>query len=215
MKTALIINIDEFEMMSESGLSRLKSHLNRAKLEIRTPKQTILIGTNGTGKTSYLDQLVVSELKRGSRRVLIVVPDKFEWSTFEYVSPEMIGEFVGARKIIYQDGLLNTLLDRFHNGMLIFEDCRHYFGNSKCDLLHSLLIRRRYNGIDIVFSGHRFSDIPPKPFVFATHYALFKTIDNIVRRKNAIQNYEAMKEAQKRINDRAINDPHYFEIITV
>ena len=69
--------------------------------------------------------------------------------------------------------------------------------------------------IDIIACGHGFTEVPPKMFTFATHYALFKTIDNIERRKNVIQNFEVMKEAQARINQKAQTDPHYYEIIPV
>ena len=186
--------------------------------EPRTPKQIIVLGTNGTGKTTFVKKLVANELKKNDSHVLVTVPDDMEWPTLPYVHPRFphrIENYVGARKIIYEPGLLDIIRERFRNGLVVFDDCRAYFTASLDQDLHSLLIRRRQQMIDIVAVGHGFSEVPPKFFTFATHFALFKTIDNINRRKNFIQNFEEMKEAQARINEKSKVDPHYFEIIKV
>jgi len=186
--------------------------------ETRTPKQIIVLGTNGTGKTTFLKKLVISELKKKDSHILIVVPDDMEWNSVEFVHPkfpERIERYVGVRKIIYYPGLLDIIRERFRNGLLVFDDCRAYFTASLDSDLHSLLIRRRQQMIDIVAVGHGFTEVPPKMFTFATHYALFKTIDNIDRRKNFIQNYPVMKIAQERINNKSQIEPHYHEVIKI
>ena len=184
--------------------------------ETRIPKQIIILGTNGTGKTTLAKKLVFNELKKKDSHVLIVTPDDMEWNTVPYVHPNFehrIRTYVGARKIIYKPGLIDNIRENFRNGLILFDDCRAYFDASLDSSLHSLLIRRRQQMIDIIAVGHGFTEVPPKMFTFATHFALFKTIDNIERRKNVIQNFEEMKEAQKWVNEKAIRDPHYFEII--
>ena len=186
--------------------------------EPRTPKQIIVLGTNGTGKTTLVKKLVINEMKKKDSHVLVTVPDDMEWPTLSYVHPKFphrIENYVGARKIIYEPGLLDIIRERFRNGLLVFDDCRAYFTASLDQDLHSLLIRRRQQMIDIIAVGHGFTEVPPKFFTFATHFALFKTIDNINRRKNFIQNFEEMKEAQERINEKAKTNPHYYEIIKV
>lgn len=182
----------------------------------RTPKQIIVLGTNGTGKTTFVKKLVISELKKKDSHILIVVPDDMEWNTIEFVHPhfpERIERYVGARKIIYFDGLLDIIRERFRNGLLVFDDCRAYFTAALDRDLHSLLIRRRQQMIDIVAVGHGFSEVPPKMFTFSTHIVLFNTLDNIAGRKNVIRNYEEMAAAQTRVNAKASTEPHYFEII--
>ena len=184
--------------------------------ETRTPKQILIIGTNGTGKTTFLKKLVIEELKKKDSHVLIVVPDDMEWNTIPFVHPNYpnrIEKYVGARKIIYFPGLLEIIRDRFREGLLVFDDCRSYFTAALDQELHGILIRRRQQMIDICAVGHGFTEVPPKFFTFGTHIALFRTIDNIERRKNVIQNFEAMKEAQQRINAKSANDPHYYEIL--
>jgi ABC-type Mn2+/Zn2+ transport system ATPase subunit len=186
------------------------------KEETRTPKQIIVLGTNGTGKTTFVKKLVISELKKKENHILIVVPDDMEWNTIESVHPkfpERIEKYIGARKIIYYPGLIEIIRERFKNGLLVFDDCRAYFDASLDKDLHSLLIRRRQQMIDIVAVGHGFTEVPPKMFTFSTHIALFRTIDNIARRKDCINNFDEIKAAQTRINTKAITEPHYFEII--
>lgn len=184
--------------------------------ETRTPKQILIIGTNGTGKSTLAKKLVLSELKKKDSHVLLVVPDDMEWNTVPFVHPNFphrIENYVGVRKIIYFPGILDIIRDRFRNGLLIFDDCRAYFTASLDSELHSILIRRRQQMIDIIAVGHGFTEIPPKMFTFGTHIALFRTIDNIDRRKNVIQNFEEMKAAQLRINQKSIEAPHYYEIL--
>jgi hypothetical protein len=184
--------------------------------ETRQPKNILFIGTNGTGKTSNLKKLVVAELKKKDSHVLIVVPDDMEWNMVPFVNsrfPERIRSYVGARKIIYFPGLLQIISDNFREGLLIFDDCRSYFTASTDPELLNILIRRRQKMLDVCAVGHGFTQIPPAFFTFATHYVLFKTIDNIDRRKNVIQNFEEMKAAQLRINEKAKTDPHHYELI--
>jgi DNA helicase HerA-like ATPase len=187
-------------------------------IETRTPKQILIIGTNGTGKTTFLKQLVVNELKKKDSHILIVVPDDMEWNNVPYVHerfPQRVAKYVGVRKIIYYPGLLPIIRDNFKNGLLIFDDCRSYFKASMDIDLRGILIRRRQQMIDICAVGHGFTEIPPTFFTFATHFAVFRTIDNIERRKDVISNFEEMKEAQARVNQKAQTDAHYFEIIKV
>ena len=193
-------------------------HRNPKPGKGRTPKQIVVIGTNGTGKSTFVKQLVVNELEKKYSHILVVTPHDMEFTSLPLVNsrfPNRIEWYKGARRIIYFDGLLPIILKNFKNGLLIFDDCRAYFTSSLDQDLHALLISRRQLMIDIVAVGHGFTEVPPKFFTFATHFALFKTIDNIDRRKNVIQNFEQMKAAQLRVNREAQTNPHYYEIIKV
>lgn len=182
----------------------------------RAAKLIIILGFNGTGKTTITKQLVANEMKKPSGRGLVVTPDDIEWQTLPDVNTRLnhhIKEYVKFRKIIYQPGVLNWIAEYFRNGLLIFDDCRAYLGATTDQELHNLLIRRRQKSIDIIAVGHGFSEVPPKFFTFASEIILFKTMDNIQRRKDVIRNFEEMKAAQSRINEKAQTNPHYFEVI--
>lgn len=182
----------------------------------RTTELIVVLGYNGTGKTTLVKKIVLNELKHG-RRVLIVTPDDIEWQTIEMVHPrwpERIRNYVGARRIIYYDGILPIITENFRNGLLIFDDCRAYFNASLDRDLHELMIRRRQKMIDIIAVGHGFTEVPPKFFTFASKIILFRTIDNIDRRKNVLRDFEAMKKAQSEVNQIAeTSNPHYNRII--
>lgn len=182
----------------------------------RQPKQIIVLGTNGTGKSTFAKRLVLEELKKKDSHVLVVTPHDMEWTSLEFVNPRFpnrIEWYKGARRIIYFDGLLSIIREKFMNGLVVFDDCRAYFTAALDKELHALLISRRQHMIDIIAVGHGFTEVPPKFFTFGTHIALFRTIDNIAGRKNVIQNFEELKEAQQRINAAANDDPHYYEIL--
>lgn len=182
----------------------------------RPAKLIIVIGYNGTGKTTLVKKIIAAELKKQEGRALIVTPDDIEFQSLEYVHdrfPERIKWYKGARKIIYFDGLLPIIANNYRNGLLVFDDCRAYLDAKVDQDLHNLLIRRRQKSIDIVAAGHGFTEIQPKLFTFASEIILFKTIDNIERRKNVLKDFEKMKAAQALVNNEAMKNPHYYKII--
>jgi hypothetical protein len=198
--------------------TRPEAPTERTGTKGRAPRQIVIIGTNGTGKSTFAKKLIANELKKKDSHVLIVVPDDLEYPNIPYVHPKFthrIATYVGARKVIYEPGLLDNIGANFRNGMVHFEDCRAYFRASLDESLHSLLIRRRQKMLDIMVVGHGFTEIPPKFFTFATTYVLFKTIDQISRRRDCIQNFDVMAAAQARVNERARTNPHYYEVINV
>lgn len=185
--------------------------------QTRTPKLILVAGTNGTGKTTLVKNIVADERKRGNR-VLIVVPDDMEWPTIPWVNerfPKRVEWYVGARKIVYFDGLLDIIRERFRDGMVVFDDCRAYFKSSLDETLHALLIRRRQQMMDLICVAHGFTEIPPKFFTFATHYVVFKTLDRVERRKDVIGGFDQFKACVDRVNQRAEKDIHHYELFKV
>ena len=182
----------------------------------RAAKLIIILGFNGTGKTTLVKKLVKNEMNKPTGRGLIVTPDDIEWNFLPDVNQRLnhhIKDYVKFRKIIYQPGALNWIAAYFRNGLLIFDDCRAYLGATTDQELHNLLIRRRQKSIDIIAVGHGFSEVPPKFFTFASEIILFKTMDAIKRRQNVIRNYTEMEAAQIRVNEAAQTNPYYFEVI--
>jgi len=183
---------------------------------MRYPKLIIILGYNGTGKTTLAKKLLLSELKKKNGRGLVLTPDDIEWGTLQEINgrfPDRIESYVKARKLIYYDGCLLDIQNNFRKGLLIFDDIRAYSTAMTPQDLHNLLIRRRQKEIDIICVGHGFTEVPPKFFTFASEIILFNTKDNISMRKDVLKDFEKMEEAQKRVNEKALNDPYYFEII--
>ncbi len=183
------------------------------------PRQTMLtivLGYNGTGKTTFVSKLVKNELAGPRRRALIITPDDREWNSVPYFNlrfPDRLGKFTGVRKIIAQKNTIDIIRDHFYGGLLIFDDCRGYMKSYTDDDLHYLLIRRRQKEMDMVAVGHGFTEVPPKFFTFCSNIVLFQTKDNIYKRRDDLRNFEEMVQHQNRINKIAQQNKHYYEII--
>ena len=177
---------------------------------------TAILGTNGTGKSTLVAKMIAAFVKKGGR-ALIVTPDDREWGRIKMIDPANTAElrtFKGVRKTIFLKGqTLETLTEHYTNGMIIFDDCRAYLTASVDLPLHYLLIRRRQAHTNMIFVAHGFTDLIPKIFTFATHIVLFRTLDNISKRKGTIRDYPKMEQAVIRVNRIAERNPHYFEII--
>ena len=106
-----------------------------------------------------------------------------------------------------------TRLEYFKKGITVFDDCRSYLEATTDLRIRQLLIRRRQREVDIFVVGHGFNEVPPVFFTFATSIILFRTTDNIARRKNCLKDYEAVLNAQAAVNEKAIANPYFFKII--
>ena len=197
----------------------------------RPTKLILIIGYNGTGKTTITKKLVINELKKPESHILVVTPDDIEWQTLPEVHHkfiERVKTYTKARKIIYNDKIeyiepqncqlqkgntIDLISDYFRNGLVVFDDCRSYFNAALESSLHNLLIRRRQKMIDIVMVAHGFTEIPPKAFTFASDIILFKTMDNIDKRKPYLKDFEKMKQMQAFVNSEAEKNPHYHAVI--
>ncbi len=189
------------------------------KAATRFPQFTVIVGTNGTGKTTLLKQIVLNELKKTDSHVLIITPDDAEWLNIPEVHPqfpERMQAYVGARKIIVAaseaETVLTNIRQHFTRGLLVFDDCRAYFKPSTSAILETIFVRRRQMMLDICAVGHGFSKIPPAFFAYTSHIALFKTTDPVTTRKDRFDDIKRWEVIQRRINTEAATNPHYHEI---
>lgn len=183
---------------------------------MRAAKLIIILGFNGTGKTTLLKKIVSNEIKKKDSKVLVVTPDDSEWIDLPYNHLENSKNFnfTGANRTIYNEfETLQKIQAFYRKGMLILDDCRAYLKANTKMSIHNLLIRRRQKMIDIIAVGHGFTEVPPRFFTFASEIILFQTKDNIQKRKDVIKDFGRMELAQKIINQKALTDSHYFEII--
>ena len=110
---------------------------------MRIPNFTIILGTNGTGKTTLINKLIKKVLKT-NRRVLVVTPDDIEWSNIKEIELNKLHSFRGIRKIIFGSGLLEHIYNNFHNGFLVMDDFKAFgITNKEHIILRQLVVRRR------------------------------------------------------------------------
>lgn len=178
----------------------------------------VVLGTNGTGKSSIVEGLIEQYNQRGGR-ALIVMPDDAEWQDYDSIdfeNPKEIRNFTGIKTTIFdEDYTTNNIVKYYSHGMLIFDDCMSYFDSGVPKPLHRVLIRRRQYHLNTVAVGHGFTEIPPKFLTFATHFILFLTLDSILSKKKYFkpQEYLSLLKYQEKINDKANKNLHYCEII--
>ena len=186
------------------------------KNDTRAAKCTIVLGFNGTGKTTYLRNTLLAlwtqAHRRGERlKILVITPDDAEWTQFEENTLMRSDDFVwdGIMRHIWNDQHTPDILEYYKNGIIVFDDCRCYFKDNLDPRITELLIRRRQRAVDVFAVGHGFTTVPPKFFTYYSDAVLFKTVDNIDRRKDCITNFDYFKRKQAEVNERSKRDAHY------
>ncbi len=139
-----------------------------------------------------------------------------EWTDVPILKKEELKNFSGRRRIIYQEGYIEKLLNIAFDTVLVFDDFKALFIRKQSELnaLRSLIIRRRQRKLDIFIVAHGFTEVVPSYLLtFADKFILFRTLDNPYRVKDRFQNYDLIEQAQKRVNQKAVEIKHYHEII--
>lgn len=182
---------------------------------MRYPISTLLVGINGTGKTTFVKKILENTVTP-MNRALIVTPDPAEWKEIAEVSGSETGRFTGIRKIIYHKGCMADIQKYYNNGILVMDDARVYIHAQSDDFMQWLQIRRRQVGVDIFSMFHGLTQIPLVFFTFATNMVLFYTKDNIKRRADYVdeEDFKEIQSAKKRIAKKVeAGDPYTHEII--
>ena len=180
----------------------------------REARLTLVIGKNGTGKSTVCLKLIQA-INQAGGRALVVTPDEIEWNGIDWVHDRLthhIASYKGNRKMLpYKNknaDFLNDINKYFRSGIVIFDDSRasgiNQYSN---DDIRRLCIRRRQKEMDVVIVAHGFTEIPPLFYTYATHIILFKTTDNIKRRKDVLKDYDKMVLLQEEVNQHP--DPHH------
>lgn len=185
---------------------------------MRNAKMIVILGANGTGKTTLLKHI----LAMSHQRAIIVTPDCVEWTDKEIDGSERYPinplntrqdfVFSGLQRHIFGDRTLQKI-SAFKKGIVVFDDVRAYMSDKTDEEIHQLMIRRRQREVDFIAVAHSFSDMPRRFFPFCSDLFLFQTKDNVEMRRGVIKNLEEMREIQARVNKIALSHPHYYEHI--
>lgn len=180
-------------------------------------KMTIIVGTNGTGKTTELRR-ILQGIKNPDRK-LIITRHLTEWADFPHndlIKPADF-RFTGINHHIPRD-ISETLLKIQHlrNSVIVFDDARKYLKAKTEDELNDLYISRRQYAQHIFFVAHNFKQVPVQAFGFASNFILFKTvaaIDN--ERLSQLNDPDKFLEVKRRVDTEALKNPYYKELINL
>lgn len=186
----------------------------------RSSELNVIVGFNGTGKSTLIQKFIDLEVQKRKGRVMIVTPDPFEWKHYPEVNPmdpDCFKNIASPQKIIFEPGVIELIADQyngFFDGLIAFDDCRSYTKPNIQEALRTLIIRRRQRSHDIIAAGHGITEIPPVFITYANRYSIFYTQDNPDRRKEELGTaYEPFKQATLDVNAKFNSDPHFFKII--
>jgi len=183
---------------------------------MRNAQQLIIVGTNGTGKSTFAKKLIDKKVSVGGR-ALIITNHLNEWQEVEMIDIQKTKEvhnFTGIRRSVIRPEQFKFLLS-FHSGLLLFDDARRFLTSNISSEIDSLQISRRQKMLDIVVVAHSFNKIPPGFFAYATHYIMFKTVETARKRSSYLFDIEEVLKVETSVNKKAQTNPHYFEIITL
>ena len=126
----------------------------------------IIIGTNGTGKTTLLNNILNNSNRKN---VLVVDPDGYEWRQYQEIPVDEIDTLnTGNHKILAPTKEEIEYLIEFRNGILVLDDCRYYANKRLENEIRRVLIRRRQNVLDVFAVAQSLSEVPPDFYTFAT-----------------------------------------------
>lgn len=176
---------------------------------MRGQERILLVGTNGTGKSTLANKIIKAILEGNNKRALAVLPDdsepifrdynELQRSEIQYIN-QVQNKF---NKVYFDNGkLFDDIQKYFRNGVLVLDDARFYTGAID-DGLRKLFIRSRQNNVDIVFICHGLSEIPPSLITFATKIILLNTVDSWQRLKNKIPNPQKFERFVNEVRTKA------------
>ncbi len=170
---------------------------------------SIILGTNGTGKTMFLRTIV----NKSKRRVIIITPDYAEWTDIPEITSAELRNFTGTKRIVY-DFNLPELYANIHDAVVIFDDFRAFgIPKNEYTVLRQFAVRRRQKMLDLFIVAHGFTEVVPYfLYSFVNRFVLFRTHDNPRRASAALNNVEHVLQMQQKVNDQAKKNPHYYLI---
>ncbi len=166
----------------------------------RKTQMNLVVGINGTGKTTFLREKVVTH----AAKALIVTPDELEWRELPAISTaQEVYNLHDRARIVYQGPeTLEMVVRYFYGGTLILDDAMTYLQFQTPDTLRALYIRRRQRGVDVYIVAHGLRQVPVQCFTFGSYLILFATTENFSSRKKELDDdiYNRILAAQRQLN---------------
>lgn len=181
-------------------------------------KVTAILGRRGTGKTTYLKELIktYNEALPNQKILILDTLDHPSYRDIPVIDEKLLQRW--KKPAIYRmyssdtDNLLLKVEQHYNNGLLILEDASKYLRRQLSNDVRRFIFDSKQKNLDIIFLFHGFMAMPKELYSIIDNLVLFKTDDPSFR-KNSIMNYQEVKEAYTRV--MAHPSPYYNETITI
>ncbi len=176
----------------------------------RQPESILIVGAQGSGKTTLADQLIQNSI----RKTLIVDSDGLEktWHKYQVLTKDQIFRFKSGRaRIIFDEEdpqFFKILRHGFHNGVMVFDDAAFFLADRRAEHFRKMLMKNRQTNNDVIWICHGLSEIPPSFWTFFSVLILFKTTDSFERKKQSYPQAEAMAKRVEYVNKLAVKNPY-------
>lgn len=191
-----------------STKGRKKITYSKEDLE-RQPMLVLVCGETGVGKT-YRNLIEIHRYMkddtsngRKGRKVLAFDVNDDDYPQFKTVKVNLIQNLtaINARRIRpispqgmnmtieEKRGVVEQMVNRFKNGLLVLEDLDKYMVGAKGQTVVGLLTTNRHNGLDIMISHQSVAKITTTEWQNCTWLRLHHQVDDISRYETRIPNY--------------------------
>lgn len=160
----------------------------------------LLIGNQGTGKTTIADKLAAASNKR---RIVVDTDAHPFYADYPVVNITGLKTFKGNKcrcEDANEDELFTILNAYQRNAFIIFEDAFKYISPNMSKAVISFIIDKRKRNFDICFMFHSLADVPPYLCKNYQRMILFKTQDNLKKELSKFSNWHIIKEKAEQIN---------------
>lgn len=185
-------------------------------MENRLNAVTVLVGAPGTGKTTYAKKIIEN---MGSSRGVLIFDNNREKAYREYNSMKLERFPYWKKKGVYRlftgdlDAFLTALYDYGRNMSLVLEDSTSYLTGNVDEKVRKLLTERRHRNLDILFTYHSLSRIPPMVYEMCNFLVIGKTNDSVAKLKelSKLPNPAQVLETWQKV--KASPDKYYRETV--
>jgi hypothetical protein len=186
----------------------------------------LVIGTRGTGKTTYLkgdeklkiEGIIDIYIDRDPKQKILIV-DLFDnpiWKNIPQITTEKLARWKSGIYRIYSQNFLSlTAIINTHcyNTIIIFEDATKYVGSKLDDNLKQLLLDSKQKNNDIFFAFHYMQAAAPDLVRIADYVVLFKTNETFT---NTIRNKYPHPDIERAFKEvGAHKDFHYHKSVNL
>lgn len=181
--------------------------------EKRLNKISLVVGGRGTGKTTFVKQIIKANVQP---KVLIV--DTFEhpaYSDVQTITIDMLPRWKkGIKRIIIRDFLptITAMNQHVYNTLIVFEDCTKYFRSTLPDQVFHIFYDSKQKNNDIILLYHGFRSILPEIMANANTLTLFK-IGEQIKRYAGKMDFDQVDAIHKQI--QASPDPFIHKTILI